>query len=183
VLALKATGNTNHPRVREAIQLLTDRLLPDGGCNYGNTAVLGQVLLPHIQPTGLVMCALGAESGEWRVESQEGRAAGVEGREPEGQGAGKESLARSPQPTAHSPLIERSLEYLERTLGLNTPAASLAYGVMGLSAHGRRPADADSWLESAWRRELSGPRSPYKLALLAASAFDCLSFGVQGVPT
>jgi hypothetical protein len=63
-----------------------------------------------------------------------------------------------------------SLSYLQRELGADTPAASLAYGVMGLAAHGRRPADADRWLEEAYRRELQYGPSPYKLALLALAA-------------
>ncbi len=62
VLALKAVGQGNHPRTREAIRLLIDRLLPDGGCNYGNTVVMDQVLRPHLQPTGLAMLALAGES-------------------------------------------------------------------------------------------------------------------------
>ena len=33
-------------RTREGVRLLRDRLLPDGGCNYGNTTVLGQTLSP-----------------------------------------------------------------------------------------------------------------------------------------
>jgi hypothetical protein len=61
VLALKAAGNGDHPRTREAVRLIGDRLLPAGGCNYGNTTVLGQTLLPHVQPTGLAMMALADE--------------------------------------------------------------------------------------------------------------------------
>ena len=61
VLALKAAGAADHRRTREAVTLLVDRLLPAGGCNYGNTIVLGQTLLPHVQPTGLVMMALADE--------------------------------------------------------------------------------------------------------------------------
>jgi hypothetical protein len=61
VIALKATGNHDHARTREAVRLISDRLLPMGGCNYGNTIVLGQVLLPHVQPTGLAMMALAGE--------------------------------------------------------------------------------------------------------------------------
>jgi hypothetical protein len=61
VLALKAVGFSEHPRTREAVQLLDDRLLPRGGCNYGNTIVLGQELLPHVQPTGIVVMALAGE--------------------------------------------------------------------------------------------------------------------------
>jgi hypothetical protein len=61
VLALKAAGHAKHARTREALRLLVDRLLPSGGCNYGNTIVMGQELLPHVQPTGLVLLALAAE--------------------------------------------------------------------------------------------------------------------------
>ena len=69
VLALKSTGHTNHPRTREAVRMLIDRLLPDGGANYGNTIVLGQPLLAHIQPTGLAMMALAGEgSNDPRLE-------------------------------------------------------------------------------------------------------------------
>ncbi len=62
VLALKAAGQALHPRTREGVRLLVDRLLPHGGCNYGNTFVLGQELLPHVQPTGIVLMALAGES-------------------------------------------------------------------------------------------------------------------------
>jgi hypothetical protein len=62
VLALKSAGHADHPRTREAVRLLQDRLLPDGGCNYGNTTVLGQMLRPHIQPTALSLLALHGES-------------------------------------------------------------------------------------------------------------------------
>ena len=61
VAALKAAGRADHPRTREAVRLIVDRLLPEGGCNYGNTMVLGQTLLPHVQPTGLAMLALAGE--------------------------------------------------------------------------------------------------------------------------
>lgn len=62
LLALKATGLSKHPRAREAAAMLIDRLLPEGGSNYGNTTVLGQVLRPHIEPTGLVAAALAGET-------------------------------------------------------------------------------------------------------------------------
>lgn len=65
VLALRATNHSDHPRCREATRLLADRLLPDGGCNYGNTRVLGQMLRPHVMPTGVVLWALaGADTSE-----------------------------------------------------------------------------------------------------------------------
>ncbi len=62
VMALKAVGQTQHERTREAVRLIVDRLLPEGGCNYGNTIVLGQELFPHVQPTGLAMLALAGET-------------------------------------------------------------------------------------------------------------------------
>ncbi len=61
LLALCATGHGDHPRAREAVRLLIDRLLAHGGCNYGNTTVLGQELVPHLEPTGLAMMALAGE--------------------------------------------------------------------------------------------------------------------------
>lgn len=64
VLALKAAGRGDHPRTREGVRLLRDRLLPEGGCNYGNTTVLGQLLRPHIEPTGLALLALHGETDD-----------------------------------------------------------------------------------------------------------------------
>ncbi len=61
VLALKAAGYRDHPRTREAVQLIIDRLLPDGGCNYGNTLVLGQSTRPHVQPSGIALAAVHEE--------------------------------------------------------------------------------------------------------------------------
>ncbi|MHB1034146.1 MAG: prenyltransferase/squalene oxidase repeat-containing protein [Pirellulales bacterium] len=61
LLALKATGHGQHARSREAVRLLLDRLLPDGGCNYGNVRVLGTLLRPHVEPSGLAMVALAGE--------------------------------------------------------------------------------------------------------------------------
>jgi hypothetical protein len=68
------------------------------------------------------------------------------------------------------PRMEKSLTYLAKSLSAQTPTASLAYGILGLAAHGRRPPDADAWLDHAQAREMAGSRSPYKLALLAAAA-------------
>jgi hypothetical protein len=62
VMGLRAAGFGHHPRVREGVRLIVDRLLPAGGANYGNTIVLGQPLLPHVQPTGVAMLALCGEN-------------------------------------------------------------------------------------------------------------------------
>ncbi len=68
LLALKHTGRDDHPRAREAVRLLQDRLLASGGCNYGNTIMFGQELRPHLQPTGLCLLALSGEPATPRVE-------------------------------------------------------------------------------------------------------------------
>ncbi len=62
LLALVHVGRSEHPRAREAARLLKDRLLPSGGCNYGNTIVFGQELRPHLQPTGLCLVALAGQT-------------------------------------------------------------------------------------------------------------------------
>lgn len=61
VLALRALGDADHARVREAVRLLFDRLLLTGGANYGNTEVLGRSLRPHLLPTGMTLAALYGE--------------------------------------------------------------------------------------------------------------------------
>ena len=69
VLALRAAGYGRHERTLEGARLVLDRLLPDGGANYGNTIVLGQPLLPHIEPTGLATWTLtGDEPADPRIE-------------------------------------------------------------------------------------------------------------------
>jgi hypothetical protein len=66
--------------------------------------------------------------------------------------------------------ISRSLEYLRTSLSARTTTASLCWGLLGLSAQGQRPADADRWLESAYGRTIRRDRAPHKLALLAVAA-------------
>jgi hypothetical protein len=62
LLALKASGHGKGSRAREAVELLLDRTLPEGGLNYGNTTVFGNTLRPHIQPTGLTLAAFYGET-------------------------------------------------------------------------------------------------------------------------
>jgi hypothetical protein len=139
LLALKASGMRGHPRSAEAIKLLVDRLLPDGGCNHGNTFVLGQQLVPHIQPTGIVMLALAGED-------------------------------------ITDPRLGKSLDYMARSVDSNTTAASLAYALLGLSAHGKFPQNAMELLEGATRKptfELGASvprRSLVALAVLGAES-------------
>ena len=58
VMALRRVGFADHPRTAHGIDMLVDRLLPSGGVNYGNTIVLGQELLQHLQPTGIAAWTL-----------------------------------------------------------------------------------------------------------------------------
>ncbi len=137
LLALKATGRTNEPRTREAAAMLYDRLLPGGGCNYGNTTVLGQVLRPHIEPSGIALVALAGEP------DSDGR-------------------------------LERSLVYLEQVAGTTRGGASLAYALLGLTAHTRRPEMAEAWLAAAARQSRAWQSTPLRKALLAlAAAVPC----------
>jgi hypothetical protein len=53
-------GIGSHPRFVDAKRLILDRQLPAGGWNYGNTIVLGQELLAHVQPTGIALWSLAA---------------------------------------------------------------------------------------------------------------------------
>jgi hypothetical protein len=113
--------------------LLLNRLLSHGGCNYGNTSVLGQELVPHLEPTGLAMIALAGE------------------RDPSGR-------------------VEQSLDYLEANLSPQTTAASLAYAVLGLAAHGRTPSDLNARLATAAGQTVRRGASPPRRALLALAA-------------
>ncbi len=58
LLALRHCGFAEHERAVEAAELIVDRFLPEGGANYGNTIVLGQVLRPHVLPSAMSLVAL-----------------------------------------------------------------------------------------------------------------------------
>ncbi|MEJ2720062.1 MAG: terpene cyclase/mutase family protein [bacterium] len=58
LLALKASGHGDHPRVAEAEKLLLDRGCADGGWNYGNREVLGRELPPFVPTTAWAVMAL-----------------------------------------------------------------------------------------------------------------------------
>lgn len=58
MLALKANGHNDHPRMRQAARLIMDCQLTSGGWNYGNPAAFGQVLKPVPENTGQALCAL-----------------------------------------------------------------------------------------------------------------------------
>jgi hypothetical protein len=133
VLALKAAGRQYEAASREGIAVLVDRQLPGGGLNYGNTYVLGQLIRPHIQPTGIGLLPLAGED------------------DPSGR-------------------ITKSVAWLRRSIGPQTTPTSLAWAVLGLTAHNAKPPEADHWLEAAAQRVISRDQSPHKLALLALAA-------------
>jgi hypothetical protein len=62
VLALRSSGQGEHPRVLEAVRMLLDRQLPSGGWNMGNTFVFDKELLPVPESTGHALTALNSFS-------------------------------------------------------------------------------------------------------------------------
>jgi hypothetical protein len=58
LLALAAAGVAEHPRSKEAIRLLLNRQLPQGGWNYGNTTIFGRELHPMPESTGVALAAM-----------------------------------------------------------------------------------------------------------------------------
>lgn len=63
LLALKASGYGDHPRVVEAEKMLLDRTCVGGGWNYGNREVLGRELPPFVPTTAMAVMALQGVSG------------------------------------------------------------------------------------------------------------------------
>lgn len=68
LMALRVAGYRDHERVREGTALLVDRQLPQGGWNYGNTTVFGQVLSPQPAATGMALNALAGLVSRERVQ-------------------------------------------------------------------------------------------------------------------
>lgn len=167
-LALKMAGLGTHARVREAIRMLLDRLLPGGGCNYGNTSVMGQTLLPHVQPTGLAMLALAGEGPESIVRSL----LSSSGNNERNATVGSQDFAKR---------IQHSLAYLRRSLAPPITASSLAWGLLGLRAHAAPMPAAKELLTASYDRVQTHDRSLYKLSLLALAAQEAaISVFVRG---
>ena len=154
VLALQAAGQSNHARTREAVRLILDRQLPGGGCNYGNTVVLGQRLRPHVQPTGIALLALAGEN---------------------------DSDVR----------ITKSIAWLRRSIGPETTAASLAWALLGLRAHGIDVPQADDWFATAAehtprgvaaRARPAGPRRKRMADMSDTPTNDPIGNALRGVP-
>jgi hypothetical protein len=77
------------------------------------------------------------------------------------------ALAGTPDPIG---LQAKAIDYLLRELGPETGAASLAWGLLGLAAQQRLPAQADAWLTTCVERVLRRDGSPYRLGLLCWAA-------------
>lgn len=58
VLALMSAGLADHPRCVQGASFLSDRILENGGANYGNKVVLGKHLDPVPIPTALTLVGL-----------------------------------------------------------------------------------------------------------------------------
>lgn len=139
VLALKALGYSDHPRTREGVRLINDRLLKKGGCNFGSTDILGQATLPQVQSSGFALLALADEK-------------------------------------LNDPRIPKTIHYLESVLEEPTSTASLSYGILGLTAHHKRPALSEKLLENALDREIKHQTSAYKLALIILASLPNLDW-------
>lgn len=69
LMALFSEGLREHPVVREGVAMMKNRMLPDGGWNYGNTEVYGAQLLPMPECTGIALCAMRHELAEPDVQT------------------------------------------------------------------------------------------------------------------
>jgi hypothetical protein len=74
------------------------------------------------------------------------------------------------------PRVEKSLAYLEANISRDTPSASLCYGLLGLTAHNRRPTLADHWLAAALEKQLAAEPGAFRLALLALASMPDTSW-------
>jgi hypothetical protein len=149
VLALKAAGKSDDPATREGVAVLIDRLLPGGGLNYGNTYVLGQLLRPHVQPTGIALLALAQHRSPHAPREA--------------------SISQSEMPTMEMPIM-KSITWLRRSIGPATTPMSLGWAMLGLRASGIKLPEADEWLAAAAAHVQTHDRSPHKLALLTLAA-------------
>lgn len=93
-------------------------------------------------------------------------------------------LALAGHEDADSPRVVRACEYLARALPWTRAPQSLCWGVLGLSVWGRRPEEADAWLEAAVARAMTRSDCVVQSAyLLLAAAPDALSsLGLEALP-
>ena len=77
--------------------------------------------------------------------------------------------------------IDRALSYLEEELPRVRSAISLGWGLLGLTAWGRRPAAADDWLSDAWPRVASRPDGTLGIATMILGS-TIRSISLLGLP-
>jgi len=68
LMALRVCGYAAHSRSQDAVRLLMDRQLPDGGWNCGNTITFGRQMRPMPETTGLSLQALAGLAPRAAVE-------------------------------------------------------------------------------------------------------------------
>jgi hypothetical protein len=56
-------------RIRQGIEMLYDRICPEGGWNAGNGVVYGSVLTPHPDATAITLLALATEPANGFIDS------------------------------------------------------------------------------------------------------------------
>ncbi len=72
VLALRAAGLEQHPRVVQGTKLLLDRAFDSGGVNYGNRVVLGTATEPIPGPSAIMLLAVQGAVDHPRVDASVG---------------------------------------------------------------------------------------------------------------
>jgi hypothetical protein len=77
--------------------------------------------------------------------------------------------------------IDRGLSYLEEELPRVRSAISLGWGLLGLTAWGRRPAATDDWLGDAWARVAHRPDGALGIATMILSS-TIRSISLLGLP-
>lgn len=146
---------------------------------------------PWLEPTALAVLALARAglAGHKRVaqgrELINDRAIAGEGWNYGNNSVFGTRLRSQPEPTglallalrasggARSPIdrkVADALRYLEGELPAIRAAASLSWGLMGLDAWGRRPRDADRWLEESAARLVDRAEASARLGLLLMAA-------------
>ena len=77
-------------------------------------------------------------------------------------------------------MIGKACAFLERALPSIRSAQALGWGLLGLTAWGRRPAEADAWLEESLNRSIRNSEAAVQLAYLLLAS-DPRSLALLGV--
>jgi hypothetical protein len=206
ILLWNALGTHRHPCERAVAWLLARRgrsFARDPNSPVGHdTSLVGWPWIEDthswVEPTALAVLALCREGLQSHARTQEGvrlildraiRSGGwnygnnvVFGRElrprPAPTGIALVALAAS---RSKHPAVDRACRYLEQELPAIRSAQSLCWGLLGLSAWARRPAEADRWLAEAYQRAQRRREGPCQTAylLFAAGKHSLAALGIQ----